>query len=259
MTDYGKVSIITPCHNGAKTIGEAIESVLTQSYADWEMFIVDDCSTDDSVSMVKAFADPRIRLLQNGTNLGPGGTRNVGIRAASGRFLAFLDADDQWFPEKLERQLAFMKEHDAAFTCHGYQVCDETMQRVIVVYMPPERVKYRDVLTNNTIGCLSAVYDTEKVGKVYMPERRGTREDMVTWLKVLSKCGTDPENGQEGECLSVGEVLARYRVSAGSVSGNKRKLVGQQYGMYRKELGFTVPEAAFRTVQSIFNKLFRKY
>ena len=182
----------------------------------------------------------------------------MGIRAASGRFLAFLDADDAWLPEKLAAQTEFMVTRDCAFSCHGYYVCDESMN-VLSEYMPPARVTYADVLTNNTIGCLSAVYDTEKVGKVYMPERRGTREDMVTWLKVLSKCGTDPENGQEGECLSVGEVLARYRVSAGSVSGNKRKLVGQQYGMYRKELGLTVPEAAFCTAQSVFNKLFRKY
>lgn len=259
MTDYGKVSIITPCHNGAKTIGEAIESVLGQSYANWEMIIVDDCSTDDSVSAVKAFADPRIRLLQNETNPGPGGTRNVGIRAASGRFLAFLDADDAWLPEKLAAQTSFMVEHDCAFSCHGYYVCDESMN-VLSEYMPPARVTYADVLTNNTIGCLSAMIDTEKVGKVFMPEGKYTREDMVTWLKVLKKCGEclgAPEKC--GECLSVGAVLAKYRTGVASVSSNKAKLLKYQYRMYRDDLDLSVPCSLWLTLQSVWNKLFRKY
>ena len=249
MTDYGKVSIIPPCHNGAETIGETIESVLGQSYANWEMIIVDDCSTDDSVSVVKAFADSRIRLLQNETNLGPGGTRNVGIRAASGRFLAFLDADDAWLPEKLAEQTSFMAEHDCAFSCHGYYVCDESMN-VLSEYMPPARVTYADVLTNNTIGCLSAMIDTEKVGKAFMPEGKYTREDMVTWLRVLEKCGA---------CLSVGVVLAKYRTGAASVSSNKAKLLKYQYRMYRDDLGLSVPRSAWLTLQSVWNKLFRKY
>ena len=249
MTDYGKVSIITPCHNGVKTIGEAIESVLGQFYANWEMIIVDDCSTDDSVSVVKAFADPRIRLLQNETNPGPGGTRNVGIRAASGRFLAFLDADDAWLPEKLAAQTSFMVEHDCAFSCHGYYVCDESMN-VLSEYMPPARVTYADVLTNNTIGCLSAMIDTEKVGKVFMPEGKYTREDMVTWLKVLKKCG---------ECLSVPMILAKYRTGAASVSSNKAKLLKYQYRMYRDDLGLSAPRSLWLTLQSVWNKLFRKY
>ena len=249
MTDYGKVSIITPCHNGAKTIGEAIKSVLGQSYANWEMIIVDDCSTDDSVSVVKAFADPRIRLLQNETNPGPGGTRNVGIRAASGRFLAFLDADDAWLPEKLAAQTEFMVTRDCAFSCHGYYLCDETMN-VISEYMPPARVTYADVLTNNTIGCLSAMIDTEKVGKAFMPEGKYTREDMVTWLRVLEKCG---------ECLSVGAVLAKYRTGAASVSSNKAKLLKYQYRMYRDDLGLSAPRSIWLTLRSVWNKLFRKY
>ena len=269
MTDYGKASIITPCHNGAETIGETIESVLGQSYANWEMIIVDDCSTDDSVSVVKAFADPRIRLLQNETNLGPGGTRNVWIRAASGRFLAFLDADDAWLPEKLAVQTSFMAEHDCAFSCHGYFVCDESLN-ALSEYMPPARVTYADVLTNNTIGCLSAMIDTEKVGKVCMPEGKYTREDMVTWLRVLKKCGeclSVPEKPGEclsvpekrGECLSVGVVLAKYRTGAASVSSNKAKLLKYQYRMYRDDLGLSVPRSAWLTLQSVWNKLFRKY
>ena len=249
MTDYGKVSIITPCHNGAKPIGEAIESVLGQSYANWEMIIVDDCSTDDSVSVVKAFADPRIRLLQNETNPGPGGTRNVGIRAASGRFLAFLDADDAWLPVKLAVQTEFMVTRDCAFSCHGYYVCDEAMN-VISEYMPPARVTYADVLTNNTIGCLSAMIDTEKVGKVFMPEGKYTREDMVTWLKVLEKCG---------ECLGAPMILAKYRTGAASVSSNKAKLLKYQYRMYRDDLGLSAPRSLWLTLQSVWNKLFRKY
>ena len=249
MTDYGKVSIITPCHNGGKTIGEAIRSVLSQSYANWEMIIVDDCSTDDSVSVVKSFTDPRICLLQNVKNLGPGGSRNVGIRAAGGRFLAFLDADDVWLPEKLFAQTEFMVSQNCAFSCHGYYVCDEAMN-VLKEYMPPARVMYKDVLTNNTIGCLSAMIDTSKVGKVLMPEGKYTREDMVTWLRVLEKCG---------ECLSVGKFLAKYRTGAASVSSNKAKLFKFQYRMYRDDLGLGAVRSAWLTVLSAWNKLFRKY
>ena len=249
MTDYGKVSIITPMHNAAGTIGEAIGSVLSQSHANWEMIIVDDCSTDDSADVVKSFADPRIVLLQNDKNLGPGGTRNVGVRAASGRFLAFLDADDAWLPEKLEKQLAFMASQGCVFSCHGYYVCDEKMN-VLREYMPPARVTYKELLTNNTIGCLSAMVDVSKVGKVFMPEGKFTREDMVTWLRVLEKCG---------ECLSVGMILGRYRTGAVSVSSNKTKLLKYQYRMYRDDLGFSALRSAWLTLLSTFNKLFRKY
>ena len=109
---------------------------------------------------------------------------------------------------------------------------------------------YADVLTNNTIGCLSAMIDTEKVGKVCMPEGKYTREDMVTWLRVLEKCG---------ECLSVGVVLAKYRTGAASVSSNKAKLLKYQFRMYRDDLGLSVPRSAWLTLQSVWNKLFRKY
>ena len=129
---------------------------------------------------------------------------------------------------------------------------------------------YADVLTNNTIGCLSAMIDTEKVGKVCMPERKYTREDMVTWLKVLKKCGeclSVPEKSGEclsvpeklGECLSVPMILAKYRTGAASVSSNKAKLLKYQYRMYRDDLGISVPRSLWLTLQSVWNKLFRKY
>ena len=119
---------------------------------------------------------------------------------------------------------------------------------------------YADVLTNNTIGCLSAMIDTEKVGKVCMPERKYTREDMVTWLKVLKKCGEclgAPE--KRGECLSVPMILAKYRTGAASVSSNKAKLLNYQYRMYRDGLGLSAPRSSWLTLQSVWNKLFRKY
>ncbi|MBQ0100889.1 MAG: hypothetical protein KBS39_05250, partial [Lachnospiraceae bacterium] len=127
-------------------------------------------------------------------------------------------------------------------------------------YMPPARVTYADILTNNTIGCLSAMIDTEKVGKVCMPEGKYTREDMVTWLKVLKKCGeclNVPE--KRGECLSVPMILAKYRTGAASVSSNKAKLLKYQYRMYRDDLGPSVSRSLWLTLQSVWNKLFRKY
>lgn len=250
MTDHGLVSIIMPNYNGAAFLGEAIQSVLSQTYPFFELLVIDDCSVDESLSILDSFRDPRIHVMKNEQNLGPGGSRNRGIAAASGRFLAFLDSDDVWFPEKLEKQVGFMISRDAAFSCHGYCVCAETMDHVVKEYLPPDRVTCQDVLRNNTIGCLSSMVDITKTGRVYMPTGRCTREDMVTWLRVLEKCG---------ECVSVGEILGKYRVRAQSFSGNKLKLVKVQYAMYRKDLGFSRINAAKYLIISIFEKLLYKY
>ena len=250
MTDYGLVSIIMPNYNGAAFLGEAVKSVLCQTYPYFELLVIDDCSTDESLSILGFYRDPRIHVLKNEKNLGPGGSRNRGIEAASGRFIAFLDSDDVWLPEKLERQVEFMVSRDIAFSCHGYYVCAETMDNVVKEYLPPSRVTYQDVLRNNTIGCLSAMIDLTKVGKVYMPTGRCTREDMVTWLRVLERCG---------ECVSVGEILGKYRTRPESVSGNKLKLVKAQYLMYRNDLALSRINAIKHLIISILEKLLHKY
>lgn len=250
MKDYGLVSVIMPNYNGSEFIMDAVKSVLRQTYVNFELIVIDDYSSDDSLSLLDYYLDSRLKILKNDHNLGPGGSRNRGIKAASGRFLAFLDSDDVWYPEKLEKQIKYMVSHDVAFTCHGYDVCEDTMDNVVKTYMPPARVTYDDVLKNNTIGCLSAMIDVSKVGKVLMPEHRDTREDMVTWLKVLEECKA---------CFSVGEILGKYRMRSRSYSGNKRKLLKVQYRMYRNDLGFSCIMSAKYLIINIIEKLVNKY
>lgn len=160
MNSGAAVSIITPAYNCAQYIVDAIESVLAQSFDNWEMWIVDDCSTDDTADIVNRYAsDPRINLMQNEANLGGAGARNRGIEAATGRYIAFLDSDDVWAVDKLERQLAAMQESDVALSFGDYEIMDEGG----VVYeqiKAPARVSLSHMLKHNYIACLTAMYDT---------------------------------------------------------------------------------------------------
>ena len=221
------VSIVTPMYNSERFISEAVLSVLAQTYSDWEMIIVDDKSSDRSADVVVEFArrDSRIRLLCQEKNLGPAAARNRGIAEAQGRHIAFLDSDDRWLPEKLERQLAFMRENDAALSYTAYYRIDEKSGRRTGEVRIPRSVDYRELLKQNIIGCLTAIYDTEKVGKVYMPELR-KRQDFGLWLKILRHVPA---------AYGLDEPLAEYRVrSSDSVSSNKLKASLYNWRLYRE-------------------------
>ena len=220
------VSIITPCCNAAKHLTQTIESVLGQTWNDWEMLIVDDCSSDGSDDIIKAYAkkDPRIKYFRTSKESGsPAIPRNLGIKNARGRYIAFLDSDDMWLPNKLEIQmLAFQNNKDAAIVFSYYEKVPENGIRSGRVVTSPRQITYNDLLYGNVIGCLTGVYDTEKVGKVYM--KLIGHEDYSMWLEIL-------KSGFVG--VNTCDIHALYRVRDGSVSADKLKAARWQWNIYR--------------------------
>ncbi|MBC2369830.1 glycosyltransferase family 2 protein [Listeria booriae] len=218
------VSIIMPAHNAETYIRDAIDSILSQSFEDFELLIVDDFSIDGTVEVVTSYTDSRIKLHRLESNLGAAGARNYGIRQAKGRYLAFLDSDDCWKPEKLAMQLAFMKKNKVTLSYTAYDVMSsdgtQTTGRVNV----PESVTYRYLLRNTIIGCLTVMIDTEKTGLVQMPAFQGA-EDTATWLTILKK-------GHIARGIT--ESLAVYRKGNVSLSSNKLQMARLIWRVYRE-------------------------
>lgn len=229
-----KVTIVTPSWNSEKYISEAIKSVQGQTYQNWEMIIVDDCSTDRSTEIIEHFSqqDHRIKLLKQQKNAGAAKARTRSMMAGTGRFVAYLDADDIWKPDKLKKQIQFMREKDCGFSCTSYEVIDDKGNpKNKYVYMLP-KVDYVGFLTNNLLQTVGIMVDTEKVDKklLIMPDLR-RRQDAATWLQIL-KAGY--------QCYGMEDVLAEYRRTQGSLSSNKIKAVKGIWYLYRniEELSF---------------------
>ena len=218
-----------PCHNGASFLHQAVESVIAQTYEDWELLIIDDASSDGSTAIAEEYCtkDSRIRLLHTKQSTGkPATPRNVGIEAAEGRFIAFLDCDDLWIPTKLEHQLPLFEQKNCAAVFSFYKKMDKDDNVRPAVVTSPAVVDFDQLLDGNCIGNLTGIYDTAKVGKVYQKEIH--HEDYLMWLQVL----------QEGfVARNTGTVEAYYRESDTSVSGSKLKALGWTWAIYRRELG----------------------
>lgn len=244
------VSIITPSYNSEKFISETIISIQKQTYNNWELLITDDCSTDKTLKIVRSYLenDNRIKLFKLEANKGAGVARNNSIEKATGRFIAFLDSDDQWKPNKLEIQLSFMIKNKYDFTCSGFDVIDEA-GKFIETTQPPGKLTFHKLLINNYVGCLTAIYDTKSLGKIYMPLIRN-RQDWILWLGILKKIKV---------AFTINEPLAIYRKRSGSISSNKIKMIRFHWIVYYKELNF----GFFRSIFYLFNNLlfhfFKKY
>lgn len=225
--DKKTVSVITPTYNAARYIAETIHSVQSQTFPDWEMVIADDGSSDHTIDIVKKEManDPRIRLIEIHQNGGPANARNLAMAAATGDYLAFLDSDDLWLPQKLERQLGFMEKHQHAFSYTDYRVMTEDGRRMEVVFRAPPMTKYKTLLKNTRIGTLTVMLDTRKVGRVQMPLNRDCSEDFGLWLSILSK-GI--------HAYGLNEELAVYRKRENSLSSNKLKSARKTWNTYRK-------------------------
>ena len=223
------VSIITPCYNGGKYISETIDSVIAQTYPNWEMIIVDDGSKDNSAEIVNAYVekDARIKYLKQ-ENAGSAAARNNGIRTAQGQYIALLDADDLWENNFLEEQIKFMKEKNAVCVYCSYRCIDEKSNEILKPVICKEKITDKDMMVTNYIGCLSGLYDTKKHGKIYLKEElKSLRDDYAYWLDIVKL---------ENEAYGNNKLLARYRVLANSTTGNKKKLIGKQYKFYREYL-----------------------
>lgn len=216
------VSIIMPSYNSANTIKASIESVLAQTYNNWELLISDDCSTDNTYELLKGYAslDKRIKVNRLPSNGGAGTARNDAIKRSKGRYIAFLDSDDIWYPAKLERQIAFMQTHNLGLSYTAYDRFDNTGPKD--TFYPPVTTNYDELLKSNVIGCLTAVYDRQICGTRYMPSIR-KRQDMALWLSIL-------RDGHKAKAIL--EPLANYRLDGG-ISHNKMRVLSYQWQLYR--------------------------
>ena len=236
------VSIVTPVHNSSKTMRNTIDSIRSQTYAHWELILVDDASSDDSVQIAAEYAalDKRIKPVTLTQNIGAAKARNVAIDHARGQYIAFLDSDDAWDSLKLEKQLKFMKERDLALTYTAYRT---TAGRIIKA---KAEIDYAHLIANNVIGCLTVMVNREKTGDFSMPNlKKG--EDHLTWLLIMKR---------GFKAYGLNEVLATYTVgNASSLSGNKLKAAQRQWSNYRKVLGFNLFRSSLYFIQYIYYSL----
>ena len=221
------ISIVTPMYNGEKYIVQTIESVIGQTYNDWEMIIVDDGSKDHSPLIVEEYSqkDGRIKLYRQ-VNVGSAAARNNGLRHSQGQYICFLDADDVLDCTFLEKQLCFLREKDAGIVYASYRRINEVGKEILKPFIVPEKVNYKGLLKTCSISCLTAMFDKKKTGEVYFDETlRSMRDDFVFWLTLLKRI--DYAYGNP-------EVLASYRVFSTSTTGNKKKVMKPQFMVYYK-------------------------
>lgn len=225
------VSVIMPTYNASKYLADSIESVLSQTYTHLELLITDDCSSDETQNILHKYAqkDPRVKVEYLKENCGPGIARNKSIERAQGRYIAFCDCDDRWFPEKLEKQIAHMTRKDCALCSSSYLICDENNQ-VTGINISPKHLTLGMMKRDNKIGCLTAIYDIKRLGhKFYMPAIR-KRQDWALFLNIMKECQI---------CFCVTEPLAYYRQRQNSVSSNKLSLIKYNVDVYQTVFGYT--------------------
>lgn len=245
------VSIIMPSYNTAEFIAESIQSVLSQSYKNWELLIVDDCSTDNTDDVVKPYlADERIRYIKNEKNSGAAVSRNRALREAKGKWIAFLDSDDLWLPEKLEKQIRFMESGNYHFSYTCYEEINEASEPLGIVVSGPSKITKRGMYNYCWPGCLTVMYDTEYVGLVQIEDIK-KNNDYAMWLKVCKKAN----------CYLLDETLAKYRRGrAGSISShNYKKLIVWHYKLFGKAEHRNCVSSALLTANNLFWGLIKKY
>lgn len=242
------VSIITPSYNTAKYIADTINSVLKQTYTNWEMIIVDDCSTDNTDDVVKAYlGDTRIRYLKNEKNSGAAISRNYALRVAKGKWVAFLDSDDTWAPEKLEKQVSFMEQNNYKFTCTDYRIClnGEWMSYINTA---PNIITKRKLYNYCYFSTITVMYDREYVGLVQIADLK-KNNDYAMWFEIIEK----------SPCYRLPECLSYYIKHDDSISGgSKWKLIKHHYILYRKGLKRGKLISVILTVNNLFWGIIKK-
>lgn len=243
------VSVIMPVYNSAKYLHEAVDSVLAQSYAHWELLMVNDCSTDSSAEKMKSFSeqDQRIKTFHLSKNSGAAAARNLAIQNAQGKYIAFLDADDLWMPEKLAQQISYMEQHQNVLSYSWYYTMNPDGSKQDKIIKAPAIVSYEDLLRNNTIGCLTAVYNAELLGKMEMPLIR-KRQDYGLWLNILRK-------GYMAHGIQ--EPLAIYRTGMDSLSKNKLKVLSYNWELLRRHQQLPFITASYYFLCFLWNKTFK--
>lgn len=246
----GLVSIIMPSYNTASFIAESIQSVLAQSYKDWELIIVDDCSPDNTDDVVRPYlSDERIRYLKNKKNSGAAVSRNRALRKAKGKWIAFLDSDDLWMPEKLSIQVRFMENNGYHFSYTNYAEIDVDGKRNGITVTGPKKITKAGMYNYCWPGCLTVMYDAENVGLIQIADIK-KNNDYAMWLKVCWKA----------DCYLLDEELALYRRGrAGSVSTHSIKtMIGWHYKLYREAEGQNPVEAVINTGRNMVFGFYKK-
>lgn len=243
------VSVIMPAYNSRALLAESVRSVMTQTYPGWELLIVDDASSDDTLALAHELAreDQRIRVLPLQQNQGVAEARNRGIAAARGRYLAFLDSDDLWLPNKLSVQIEFMRHSGAGFSFTQYRRIgrDGALGRPVRV---PRKAGYRRLLRGNVIGCLTVVIDRDQIPEISMPQIK--HEDYVAWLHALKRGNI---------AWGIQQDLARYRVTAASISANKKHSAGWTWNIYRRVEGLSLIESAWYFLNYVAHAIFIRH
>jgi glycosyltransferase involved in cell wall biosynthesis len=243
------VSVITPLYNAAAYISETIKSVQNQTYPHWEHIIVDDASGDDSASIAQGFStnDPRIRFYPLKQNMGAAYCRNKATKMARGAYIAFLDADDLWHPEKLQLQLGFMAKHQCDVSYTSYLHIDQSGHPLGKRILALPELSYKKQLLNNYVGNLTGMYNAQELGKIEAPPIR-KRQDWAVWLEAIKRSGKAAKGLQMD--------LAFYRVGTHSMSANKRKLIKYNYRFYREYLGYSGFKSTLYLLRFFFEYFF---
>lgn len=244
----GLVSVIMPTYNCGNFIAETLDSIKAQTYENWEVVIVDDCSTDNTKEIVDSYSalDPRIKYHCLDKNSGAAVARTVAMQNADGEYMAFCDSDDLWLPEKLEKQLAFMNENGYAFSCTAYEQIDEESKSLGRVIKTVKKTDYNRLLLDCPVGNSSVMYNVEKMGKFEVPNIR-KRNDDALWLQMLKK---------EKYIWGMPDVLMRYRIRKNSISSNKLKVIKYHWILYREIEHLNVFRSAFHICFWCFLKVF---
>jgi glycosyltransferase involved in cell wall biosynthesis len=241
------VSVIMPSFNTGEYIAASVESVLAQTYPNWELLIVDDCSTDNTTEVICRYQDPRIILLKNKTNSGAALSRNYALREAKGRWIAFLDSDDTWEPKKLEKQLRFMQENGYAFTFTDYRIC------LNGVWMPyintgPDVVNKRKMYNYCYFSTITVMYDRSVIGLIQIADMR-KNNDYAMWLQAIEK----------SDAHRLPECLSYYIKHDDSITGgSKLRLVKWHYRLFRQALGKNPVTAAVLTANNLVHGVWKK-
>lgn len=245
------VSIVVPVYNVEDFIGQTIESVLNQTYTQWELILVDDASRDKSVEIIQSYKekDDRIRLFQLETNSGAAVARNTGIDMAQGQYLAFLDGDDYWLPDKLSHQLSFIKDKGATFTYTGFAYVSQEGQVTKAFEQVPKEMTYQALLKNTAIACSSVIIDHDAIGYFHMPlVRRG--QDTATWLMLL--------RSKVDKAYGLQEVLHHYRKVEGSISSNFMTALKRTWYTYRHIEKLPLHQAVYYFISYATNAALRR-
>jgi len=244
------VSIITPTFNSANFIAETIQSVQKQTYQNWEMILVDDCSSDETEDILKAIIlkDTRIQFYKLNQNSGPAVARNIGIEKAKGDYLTFLDADDIWFPNFIEKSIKTIIETKISFVFSSYKRSNENLEFIYSDFIVPKHVTYTDILKSNSISCLTAFLDIKVLGKKFMPLIR-KRQDMGLWLQYLKEIPF---------AYGIQETQAIYRIRKNSLSRKKLDLIKYQWQFYREVEELNVFQSMYYMLHWMYNG-FMKY